>query len=95
MSHGAIGAAAQLLRTSGLILRTGQPDTLADALRTAPYGIGALVADVGDQWIMRNPAAAANKMRTASNAFIDSEDVDEFDRSVRRGAPFVTVSRKG
>ncbi|HEY1738172.1 MAG TPA: hypothetical protein VGI86_05650, partial [Acidimicrobiia bacterium] len=49
---------------------------LAAALRAAPYGIGALVADVADQWIMRNPTAAANQMRAAANAFIDGEDVE-------------------
>lgn len=68
-------AASDLLDLFRLVDLYNREGELSDELRGAPGGIGPIIADVARDQVLANPAAAANKMASASPTPIDVDDV--------------------
>ncbi len=68
-------AASDLLDLFRLVDLYNREGELSDELRGAPGGIGRIIADVARDEVLANPAAAANKMASASPTPIDVDDV--------------------
>lgn len=69
-------AASDLLDLFRLVDLYNSEGQLSTELRRAPGGIGRIIADVAQDQILTNPAAATNKMASASPAPIEVGDVD-------------------
>ena len=68
-------AASDLLDLFRLVDLYNREGELSDELRGAPGAIGRIVADVARDQVLTNPAAATNKMASASPTPIDVDDV--------------------
>ncbi|MCB1007215.1 MAG: hypothetical protein KDB35_23730 [Acidimicrobiales bacterium] len=69
-------SASDLLDLFRLVDLYDRDGGLNDELRRAPGGIGRIIADVAQDQILTNPAAATSKMNSASPAPIEVGDVE-------------------